>query len=77
MSDTLRLSKWFTDLGPVDPTDPNSPIRNARYNGQFGEKPDPIGQGNVGQTYIVRLSSATKLYAPNPPFQDPEGGLDE
>lgn len=74
---TWRLRQWFTDLGPVDPTQPTSPIRYARYNGQYGGKTDPLGEGIPGDTYVITILSAAKLDAPNPPFQDPETGSDE
>lgn len=74
---TTRLSQWFTDLGPVDPAQPNSPVRYARYNGHFGGVKDRIGEGTPGDTYIVTILTAAKLDAPNPPFgtgETPRGG---
>jgi hypothetical protein len=74
---TERLRQWFTDLGSVDPTQPASAKRYARYNGQYGGNIDPKGQGEVGKTYVVQIKTALKLDAPNPPFQDPESPDDE
>ncbi|MDZ4747576.1 MAG: hypothetical protein SH808_03765 [Saprospiraceae bacterium] len=65
---TTRLSQWFTDLGPVDPAQPNSPFRYARYNGRFNGVKDRIGEGTPGNTYPVTILTAAKLDAPNPPF---------
>lgn len=66
---TRRLTQWFTIIPPVSAQG----MANAVYNGEYNGVPDPIGQGKVGATYMVRVLSATKLEAPNPPFEEPEG----
>ena len=47
-------------------------MANAVYNGEYNGVQDPIGEGKVGATYLVKILSATKLEAPNPPFTDEE-----
>jgi len=66
---TRRLSQWFTIILPISAQG----MANAVYNGEYNGVQDPIGQGRVGATYLVKVISATKLEAPDPPFHDPEG----
>ena len=66
---TRRLSQWFTIILPISAQG----MANAVYNGEYNGVPDPIGEGKVGATYLVRILSATKLEAQNPPFTTQEG----
>lgn len=66
---TIRLSQWFTIIPPVSAQG----MANAVYNGEYNGVQDPIGEGRVGATYLVRVLSATKLEAPEPPFSQGEG----
>ena len=65
---TRRLSQWFTILPPVSAEG----MANAVYNGEYQGVADPIQEGRIGATYLVRVISATKLEVPNPPFKEPE-----
>jgi len=65
---TRRLSQWFTIILPISAQG----MANAVYNGEYNGVQDPIGQGRVGATYLVRVISATKLEAPDPPFTEGE-----
>jgi hypothetical protein len=65
---TRRLSQWFTIILPISAQG----MANAVYNGEYNGVPDPIGQGRVGATYLVRVISATKLEATDPPFTEGE-----
>ena len=65
---TRRLSQWFTIILPISAQG----MANAVYNGEYNGVQDPIGEGKVGATYLVRILSTTKLEAPNPPFTDEE-----
>ncbi len=65
---TRRLSQWFTIIPPVSAQG----MANAVYNGAYNGVQDPIGEGKVGATYLVRILNATKLEAPNPPFEEEE-----
>ena len=62
---TRRLSQWFTIILPISAQG----MANAVYNGEYNGVQDPIGEGKVGATYLVRILSTTKLEAPNPPFE--------
>lgn len=65
-----RYSKWFTILSGGSYPGPGQ----AKYNGRDSNGvSDPIKEGQVGRTYSVWLYSATKLEAPNPPFETDEG----
>ena len=66
---TRRLSQWFTIILPISAQG----MANAVYNGEYNGVQDPIGEGKVGATYLVRVLSATKLKAPEPPFSQGEG----
>lgn len=65
---TKRLSQWFTIIPPVSA----GGYADAVYNGEYNGAPDPIGEGRVGATYQVKILSATKLDAPDPPFETDE-----
>jgi len=63
-----RYSKWFTVHQPISPDG----SADATYNGEYNGVRDPIGQGQVGQTYRVIMLSSSKLTAPEPPFMTGE-----
>ena len=65
---TRRLSQWFTIILPISAQG----MANAVYNGEYNGVQDPIGQGRVGATYLVRVISATKLEATDQPFTEGE-----
>ena len=65
---TRRLSQWFTIILPISAQG----MANAVYNGEYNGVQKPIGQGRVGATYLVRVISATKLEATDPPFTEGE-----
>ena len=65
---TRRLSQWFTIILPISAQG----MANAVYNGEYNGVQDPIGEGRVGATYLVRVISARKLEATDPPFTEGE-----
>ena len=64
MAMTRRLSQWFTIIPPVSA----GGYADAVYNGEYNGVQDPIGEGRIGATYKVKVLSATKLEAEEPPF---------
>ena len=74
---TKRYTKWFT----ISPSWATSGSATAVYNGEYNGVRDPyrneVGEENVGRSFNVMMISATKLYAPNPPFESPESFVDD